>query len=101
MNQRFRPESQRVAQLVRRGALGSEAGAGLYPGELCRFGTEPGVYETSTLAETPLAYPHQNRFHNSIGAVLGTETLCVRPSRRSACSASSTPATKARAAAAR
>lgn len=58
---------------------GSEAGAGLYPGELYRFGSEKGVYETCTLAETPLAYPHGNRFHNFIGAVLGTETLCVSP----------------------
>ena len=58
---------------------GSEAGAGLYPGELYRFGAEKGVYETRTLAETPLDYPHQNRFHNFIAAVLGTETLCVRP----------------------
>lgn len=58
---------------------GSEAGAGLYPGELYRFGAEKGVYETRTLAETPLDYPHENRFHNFIAAVLGTETLCVRP----------------------
>jgi predicted dehydrogenase len=58
---------------------GSEAGAGLYPGELYRFGTEKGVYEVSTLAETPLDYPHANRFHNFIGAVLGTEELCVTP----------------------
>jgi predicted dehydrogenase len=58
---------------------GSEAGAGLYPGELYRFGTEAGVYETCTLAETPLDYPHANRFHNFIAAILGTETLCVRP----------------------
>ena len=58
---------------------GSEAGAGLYPGELYRFGSEKGVYETRTLAETPLRYPHENRFHNFIGAVLGSEPLCVSP----------------------
>jgi predicted dehydrogenase len=58
---------------------GTEAGAGLYPGELYRFGSEPGVYQTCTLAETPLDYPHQNRFHNFINAILGTETLCVSP----------------------
>ena len=58
---------------------GSEAGAGLYPGELYRFGAEKGVYETTTLAETPLEYPHANRFHNFIGAVLGSEALCVSP----------------------
>lgn len=58
---------------------GSEAGAGLYPGELYRYGSEKGAYETSTLAEAPLTYPHANRFHNFIGAVLGTEELCVTP----------------------
>jgi predicted dehydrogenase len=58
---------------------GSEAGAGCYPGEIYRFGAEKGAYETATLAETPLAYPHANRFHNFIGAVLGTESLCVSP----------------------
>jgi predicted dehydrogenase len=58
---------------------GSEAGAGLYPGELYRYGSEKGVYETSTLADTPLTYPHTNRFHNFIGAVLGSEELCVTP----------------------
>jgi len=58
---------------------GTEAGAGCYPGELYRFGAEPGAYETSTLAETPLPYPHANRFHNFIGAVRGTEPLCVLP----------------------
>jgi predicted dehydrogenase len=58
---------------------GSEAGAGCYPGEIYRFGSEPGSYETATLAATPLAYPHGNRFHNFIGAVLGSESLCVSP----------------------
>ena len=58
---------------------GSEAGAGLYPGELYRFGSDKGVYEVSTLAETALAHPHANRFHNFIGAVLGKEALCVTP----------------------
>ena len=58
---------------------GSEAGAGCYPGEIFRFGSEKGSYETATLAETPLPYPHGNRFHNFIGAVQGTEPLCVTP----------------------
>jgi predicted dehydrogenase len=58
---------------------GSEAGAGCYPGEIYRSGREKGAYETATLTETPLAYPHANRFHNFIGAVLGTEELCVTP----------------------
>jgi len=58
---------------------GSEAGAGLYPGELYRFGADQGVYETSTLAATTLDYPHANRFHNFIAAVDGSEALCVSP----------------------
>jgi predicted dehydrogenase len=58
---------------------GTEAGAGCYPGELYRFGAEPGVYESVTLGDSALDYPHQNRFHNFIGAVLGTETACVSP----------------------
>ena len=58
---------------------GTEAGAGCYPGEIYRFGAEPGVYETATLGDAPLDYPHQNRFHNFIGSILGTETACVSP----------------------
>jgi predicted dehydrogenase len=58
---------------------GSEAGAGCYPGEVYRFGSEKGAYDASTLADTPLAYPHGNRFHNFIGAVQGSEALCVSP----------------------
>lgn len=58
---------------------GTEAGAGCYPGELYRFGQEPGVYEASPLEATALRYPHTNRFHNFINAVLGTEDLCVSP----------------------
>jgi predicted dehydrogenase len=59
---------------------GDEGGAGCFPGELYRNGAEPGVYETATLASTPIAYPHANRFHNFIGALRGTEALCVSPS---------------------
>jgi predicted dehydrogenase len=58
---------------------GTEAGAGCYPGELYRFGADAGVYLTATLGDAPLDYPHANRFHNFIGAVLGTESLCVTP----------------------
>jgi len=60
---------------------GSEAGASCYPGEHHRFGSgeDADAYQTTALAETPLAYPHANRFHNFIAAVLGTESLCVTP----------------------
>jgi predicted dehydrogenase len=43
------------------------------------LGKELGTYETTTLGEGPLDYPHQNRFHNFIGAILGIETACVSP----------------------
>lgn len=58
---------------------GDEGAAGCFPGEQYGNGSEPGVYETRTLASTPLPYPHQNRLHNFIGALLGTEALCVTP----------------------
>jgi len=58
---------------------GSDAGAGIYPGELYRYGREPSVYETSTLPDSPLRYPHCNRFHNFIASILGDEEPCVTP----------------------
>lgn len=58
---------------------GTEAGAGCYPGEIYRKAENLGDYETARLPETPLTYPHQSRFHNFIGAILGTEALCVSP----------------------
>jgi predicted dehydrogenase len=58
---------------------GTEAGASVFPAELYRFGAERGVYETTTIGDSSLAYPHANRFHNFIGALLGTEQLCVLP----------------------
>lgn len=58
---------------------GTEAGAGLFPGELYTSGKEAEDYRCATVPELPLAYPHQSRFHNFIGAILGTESLCVTP----------------------
>jgi predicted dehydrogenase len=58
---------------------GTEAGAGCYPGELYRAGTEPGEYETARVPKTPLDYPHESRFHNFIAAIFGTEAACVTP----------------------
>jgi predicted dehydrogenase len=58
---------------------GSDAGAACYPGEHYRFGSEKGTYEATPLDETPLEYPHKNRFHNFVGAILGSESLCVTP----------------------
>lgn len=58
---------------------GTTAGAGCYPGELYGSGSAPDTYDTRPLPESPLPYPHQSRFHNFIGAILGTEALCVSP----------------------
>jgi predicted dehydrogenase len=58
---------------------GTTAGAGCYPGELYGATALPNDYETMPLPEAPLAYPHESRFYNFIGAILGTETLCVSP----------------------
>jgi predicted dehydrogenase len=56
---------------------GTDAGASCFPGELYRHGTEPGAYECITLPETPLRYPHADRFHHFIGTILGTEEPCI------------------------
>ncbi len=56
---------------------GTEAGASCFPGELYRQGAEAGAYECVTLPETPLRYPHANRFHHFIGTILGSEEPCI------------------------
>ncbi len=58
---------------------GSEAGAGCYPAELYRFGADGEPYAAGPVLETKLAYPHTNRFHNFVEALLGREDLCVTP----------------------
>ncbi|HYP86859.1 MAG TPA: Gfo/Idh/MocA family oxidoreductase [Polyangiaceae bacterium] len=72
---RHQPEADRMNVVLH----GTGAAAGCFPGELYRAGTEPGVFETCTLGNAALRYPHESRFHNFIGAILGTETLCVSP----------------------
>jgi predicted dehydrogenase len=76
---RHQPEPDEMNVLLH----GTAAGAGCYPGQLYRSpSTTDASAETpitSGLPETPLTYPHQSRFHNFIGAILGTETLCVSP----------------------
>lgn len=56
---------------------GTNAGAGCFPGELYLHGAEPGAYECVPLPETPLRYPHADRFHHFIGTVLGSEEPCI------------------------
>lgn len=57
--------------------FGTEAGAGLYPAELYRYGKEPGEYEVVEGPEGTVDMPHENRFHNFINALLGKEEPCV------------------------
>jgi len=57
---------------------GTAAGAGCYPGELYGAAGPPDASH-APLPDAPLAFPHQSRFHNFIGAILGTEALCVTP----------------------
>jgi predicted dehydrogenase len=57
--------------------FGTEAGAGLYPGELYRYGSEPGSYDIVEQPEGQVDYAHENRFHNFINALLGDEEPCV------------------------
>ena len=57
--------------------FGTEAGAGIYPAELYRYGAEPGSYDVVEKPEGKVDYPHENRFHNFINALLGNEEPCV------------------------
>jgi predicted dehydrogenase len=59
---------------------GTAASAGCFPGELYRAAAAKGASDPRSLPDAPLAYPHQSRFHNFVGAILGTESLCVSPS---------------------
>ncbi len=70
---------QREANLMNVELHGTVAGAGCYPAELYGAKTPPSADEPRHLADAPLPYPHQSRFHNFIGAILGTESLCVTP----------------------
>ncbi|MDR1144731.1 MAG: Gfo/Idh/MocA family oxidoreductase [Verrucomicrobiales bacterium] len=57
---------------------GTEAGATVRPAKIYRYGKNPlSKYEVFDLNNTPLALPHQCRFHNFINALLGKEKLVV------------------------
>ena len=58
---------------------GSEAGAGLYPGELYRFGKPEEDYQVIGDLDVAVPFPHESRFHNFVNALLGREALCVSP----------------------
>lgn len=56
---------------------GSEGGASVFPLELYRFGQTEKEYQVIQNPSAELIYPHQNRFHNFINAILDEEALCV------------------------
>ena len=70
---------QRDANRMNVELYGTEAGAGLYPAELFRYGSGPGEYQLVQNPDASLAYPEGNRFTNFINAILGREDLCAAP----------------------
>lgn len=59
--------------------FGTEAGAAVFPLRLSRFGKKKGDYEIIEPRVTKLRYPHANRFHNWLDAILKRDELCVKP----------------------
>lgn len=58
--------------------FGTEAGATLRPARIFRAGTSPlASYEVIDDVKAPMAFPHQDRFHNFINALRGEEKLCA------------------------
>ena len=58
--------------------FGTEGGASVRPARLYRASTAtPGSYEIVDEIKMDLKMPHQERFHNFINHLLGTEELCV------------------------
>ena len=59
--------------------FGTEAGASMMPLKLFRFGKRKGEYEVIEPQGLPLRYPHGDRFHNWLDAIVGDDTLEVKP----------------------
>lgn len=57
---------------------GTEAGASLYPAQVCRFAPDPwrDGYEVLDDIRVDLPYPHESRFHNFINVLRGEEEPC-------------------------
>lgn len=49
---------------------GTEAGAGLYPAEIYRYGKKKGEYEVVAPQNVKIAQPHMNRHYNWVDAIL-------------------------------
>ena len=59
--------------------FGTEGGASACPPKLFRFGKRNGEYEVVNPQGVKLRYPHANRFHNWLDAILDRDELEVKP----------------------
>jgi predicted dehydrogenase len=60
--------------------FGTEGGASMLPPKLYRFGKKKGEYEVVEPQGVKIPYPHGDRFHNWIDAILGQDEAAVKPS---------------------
>ena len=56
---------------------GTEAGAGVFPTEIYRYGREKGEYEVVTPQNVKIPYPHNCRFANWLESILEKDKLLV------------------------
>ena len=59
--------------------FGTEAGVRVYPAKLFRYAKRPGEYEVVEPQGVPVRYPHCDRIHNWLDAILGRDSLECRP----------------------
>jgi predicted dehydrogenase len=57
--------------------FGTEAGGKVYGNKVFRRDPEFGAFYTINNPQADIRFPHQDRFHNFINHLLGTEELCV------------------------
>ena len=57
--------------------FGTEAGALVPPGTVYKSDTGSGDYQSIEVGNTPIKYPHCNRFHNFINHLLNREELAM------------------------
>ncbi len=59
--------------------FGTEAGARVYPAKIFRYGRRPGEYEVVEPQGVAIRYPHCDKVHNWLDAILGKDSLECRP----------------------
>lgn len=59
--------------------FGTDGGAKVCPAKLLRFGKNKGEYEVVAPQGVKIRYPHCNRFHNWLDAILGADEPAVKP----------------------